>query len=64
MRISGVMGCVARAYRHKSGHIGTDGWKRFSEEEKRIKKGGQLKSCPPFVSGTKISLPSPPRGKP
>ena len=64
MRISGVMGCVARAYRHKSGHIGTDGRKIFSEGEKRVKKEDNLKSCPPSVCGTKISLPSPLRGKP
>ena len=31
---------------------------------KRIKKEDNLKSCPPSVYGTKISLPSPPRGKP
>ena len=31
---------------------------------KRIKKEDNLKSCPPSVYGTKISLPSPLRGKP
>ena len=31
---------------------------------KRIKKEDNLKSCPPSVYGTKISLPSPLRGMP
>ena len=48
--------------------IGATGCKRTANGEPTavtgLKKEDNLKSCPPSVYGTKISLPSPPRGKP